>query len=335
MAAAAGEVGANPAGGAGAAHAGGTAGAAEASRPPPLPMTDTDFTESDRTRDPFRSFAQEFVPVGPTIPIDQHVIKLREYTLDQLNLVAVILGTGNPYAMVIDPTDRGTIIRRGDYVGRPDTIAGAEGLMPHQVPWRVARIVGSRVTRDDENNITEVPGEVVFEREDRLNPNAPRVEHAITLTPGSQATRPSDNPQPALPALPAIPGFAPGSNPFLPTSPSTGGVGPIGAGGAGPAGSGTTFTNTTRQGNTLVQSYTQIVPGQPAQQAPPTTVTIQTDPHGGMTVQGPGQPATNVPVGPRDPYGPPPGGTNIPPPVQVNSGPTNPDPSLPAAGLPH
>lgn len=315
----------------GAARAAGDAGAADDGAAPPIAVaiSDNDFTESDRTRDPFRSFAREFVPVGPQVQVVENEIKLREYAIDELRLVAVIVGTGNPYAMVIDPTGRGTIIRRGDYVGRPDTVAsGPEGSMPHQVPWRVARIVGSRVRRDSDNNLDEIPGEVVFEREDRLNPTAGRAERSITLNP-AQAARGAAPTEPAQPSLPPLPGFgAGGGSPFLPTLPP-----PTGArSGTGEAAA----AQGPQPGVTYVQSYTTVVP--PPQQPPPqpTTIVIQTGPQGQTTVSGAGQGqgSAAAPQGPRDPYAPPPGGSNVPPPVQINSGSTYPVQPLPSSGLP-
>jgi type IV pilus assembly protein PilP len=300
-------------------------------RPPPLPLSESDFSESDRTRDPFRSFAREFVPQGPVVQVDEHAIKLREYALDALQLVAVILGTDSPYAMVTDPTGRGTIIRRGEYVGRPDTVAGGDGLMPHQVPWRVARIVGSRVSRDADNNLTEVPGEVVFEREDRLNPNGGRAERVLSLAPGGNATRAQEG-QGTTPQIPTIPGL--NGTPFLPgaalgapgTTSSTGGPpggAPIPPGGA-----------------TYVQSYTTVVPPQPAPPAQPTTVVIQTGPQGQVTgatgaTGAPGASAPTQPTGPRDPYGPPGGanaGQGVPPVVITGGGGIGSTP-MPTSGL--
>lgn len=297
-----------------------------ATRPPPLVISESDFTESDRTRDPFRSFAREFVPVGPQVQVVENQIKLREYALDELRLVAVIVGTGVPYAMVVDPTGRGTIIRRGDYVGRPDTVAsGGEGSIPHQVPWRVARIVGSRIRRDGDNNLIEVPGEVVFEREDRLNPGGGRAERVLSLTPAGQATRiTSGTESSTASALPPLPGFGPGGLMLPPLSSATGRD-------AGTTGAGT-------PPGMLVQSYTTVIPPQPAPPPQPTTVIIQTGPQGQTTVTPSGSGSTgsasSSPQGPRDPYGPPPGGSNQPPPVQITSGPTYPTPPLPLSGLP-
>lgn len=289
-----------------------------------LEVSQSDFAESDRTRDPFRSFAQEFVPVGPEPTLNEGDIKLREYALDELRLVAVVVGTDVPYAMVVDPSGRGTLIRRGDYVGRPETVtSGPEGNLPHQVPWRVTRIVASTVRRD-RDNLIERPGEVVFEREDRLNPTAARAEHVLSLNPAEAANRPVSATQGPV----TVPGV-PGNLPYLPPLPSI------------PAAPSTTtsssVTPSTGGGVTYTQSYTTIVPPQPAQPAPPTTVVIQTGPQGQTTIaQGSnsGAPSggtyTNPGAGPSN------GAlSNQPPPVVIHSGPTQPAPPLPSSGLPH
>ena len=319
-----------PASGPNARAAPGASATAHDNRPPPLPLTETDFTESDRTRDPFRSFAREFIPQGPVVQVDEHAIKLREHALESLQLVAVILGTDSPYAMVVDSTGRGTIIRRGEYVGRPETVAGGDGLMPHQVPWRVARIVGSRVSRDADNNLTEVPGEVVFEREDRLNPTGGRAERVLSLSAAGNSTREPDQGG-TTPQIPTIPGL--GNTPFLP------GAIPQAQGGAGGA------ARVPPGGATYVQSYTQVVPPQPAQPAQPTTVVIQTGPQGetrvvpssaGAGAGGGGAAAPAAPTGPRDPYGAPGGpgaGAGIPP-VQINGGSSIGSQPMPISGLP-
>ncbi len=304
-----------------------------ASRPPPLTINDSDFTESPQTRDPFRTFAREFIPVGPQVQIVENDIRLREFALDDLHVVAVIVGTDNPYAMVVDPTGRGTVIRRADYVGRPETISsGPEGSIPHQVPWRVARIVGSRVRRGADNNLTEIPGEVVFEREDRLNPTAGRAERSLTLGPAvpDSATPTTGAPQPSVPGG--------GANPFLPFLPPGVGNAPPGSVGStgGPPGQPPGVVSQRQVGGTLVQSYTTVVP---PQQAPPPsqqTLVIQTGPQGDTRVTtqtGPGTPNVPTPQRPPDPYRPPPGATNGPPPIVVTGDPTGGRGSLPTSGL--
>lgn len=228
-------------------------------------LADVDFTESDRSRDPFRSFAQNWIPRQSnenSLPLEN--IKLANFALDDLRVIAIVVGVANPYAMLTDTTGTGTIIRRGDHVGRPDTIVSpGENGGPHQVPWRVARIVGSRLSRDRSNNLVEIPAEVVFEREDRASLTPTRIERSLTLAPPGEGRGGPVNadtaPASSLPALPSLPG----GSPFLPPNPSS-----------LPPGSRTT-SSTTTQGNTTVQSYTTVIPPtQGSQQTQPQTTTV-------------------------------------------------------------
>ncbi len=268
-------------------------------------LQDIDFTESDRSRDPFRSFAQNWIPRQTNenaLPLEN--IKLATFALDDLRVIAIVVGVSSPYAMLVDPSGAGTIIRRGDHVGRPDTIVSAgENGGPHQVPWRVARIVGSRLSRDRSNNLVEIPAEVVFEREDRASLTPTRIERSLTLAaPGEGRGGPGPveaAPGGGLPALPSLPG----GSPFLPPNPSS-----------LPPGSRTTATQS-QQGSTLVQSYTTIIPPtqgstQPAQQQP-TTVVVQA-------------PAASQPTAPQPVPLP-----DTPPPVRVTG-----SSPFPSAGLP-
>lgn len=266
-------------------------------------LQDVDFTESDRSRDPFRSFAQNWVPRESNenaLPLEN--IKLANFSLDDLKVIAIVVGVANPYAMLVDTSGAGTIIRRGDHVGRPDTIVSpGENGGPHQVPWRVARIVGSRLSRDRSNNLVEIPAEVVFEREDRASLTPTRIERSLTLAPpgeGRGGPLPVEaSPSNSLPTLPSLPG----GSPFLPPAASS-----------LPPGSRTTVQQTT-QGNTTVQSYTTVIPPTqaPAQSAQPQTTTV--------VVQAPQtQTQTSQPQQP----------SNAPPPVRV----TGSDP-FPSSGL--
>lgn len=65
-------------------------------------------------RDPFRSPLDDLIisqEVGSQCP-------LCKWELDQLKLVAVITGTGNPVAMLEDPDGVGHVVRQGTQVGR-------------------------------------------------------------------------------------------------------------------------------------------------------------------------------------------------------------------------
>ena len=69
--------------------------------------------------------------------------------------------------MLVDPTGKGHVVRRGDFVGRADVVqlAGATGAT-YELNWRLDRI------RD---------GDVVLVREDPNNPDVPAATKVIPL----------------------------------------------------------------------------------------------------------------------------------------------------------
>lgn len=66
-------------------------------------------------RDPFRSPAREMANQVSTGPCNE---PLCQWDLDQLQLVAVVTGDANPFAMVEDPQGRGYIVRRNTKMGK-------------------------------------------------------------------------------------------------------------------------------------------------------------------------------------------------------------------------
>lgn len=104
-------------------------------------LSESDFMESDRNRDPFRSFSSVFVErVKKPVVDNTRKVLAQNYTVDELKLVAIVLGDDSR-AMVLDPTKKGWVLRRGDYLGRAETvhIGGAQGV-DYQLNWRVDRI---------------------------------------------------------------------------------------------------------------------------------------------------------------------------------------------------
>ncbi|MEO9143470.1 MAG: pilus assembly protein PilP [Polyangiaceae bacterium] len=134
----------------------------------PIEVTENDFVESDRNRDPFRSFASTFVSqAGMPIAANQRTVLLSDYSLDELKLVAIGLSSDYPRAMLVDPTGKGWVVKRGDFVGRADTVrlGGANGA-EYQLNWRVDRV------RD---------GDLVLIREDPAQPAIPPATKVIPL----------------------------------------------------------------------------------------------------------------------------------------------------------
>jgi type IV pilus assembly protein PilP len=150
---------------------------ATATAPPPMigkmDFAENDFVESDRNRDPFRSFASIFAP-EPSKKLTPHqlAVLLPQYSIDELKLVAIVTGGEYPRAMVVDPNGKGWVLKRGDWVGRPEIVhtGGANGA-DYQLNWRVDKV------RD---------GDVVFIREDPANAAVPPSSRVITLHPESE-----------------------------------------------------------------------------------------------------------------------------------------------------
>ena len=149
------------------------AGSASAALPAPVKAGDiveNEFTESDRARDPFRSFATMFVEdkskqrSGPQIQV-----LLGQYSIDELKLVAIQTGGDYPRAQLVDPTSKGWTVKKGDYVGRPDIVhVGGQNGADYQLNWRIDRI------RD---------GDVVLTREDPAQPMVPPATRVLPLHP--------------------------------------------------------------------------------------------------------------------------------------------------------
>jgi type IV pilus assembly protein PilP len=122
-------------------------------------FTENDFAESDHNRDPFRSYASLFVDRTNRSVKNELPVILPQYAIDELKLVAIVLASDYPRAMVLDPTGKGWVVKRGDYIGRPDTVhTGGTNGTDYQLNWRVDRV------RD---------GDIVLSREDRALNVAP------------------------------------------------------------------------------------------------------------------------------------------------------------------
>ncbi|MBW2188636.1 MAG: pilus assembly protein PilP [Deltaproteobacteria bacterium] len=138
----------------------------------PAIYTDDDFSELDiQNRDPFRSFARAF-KAQAAAPAQRRVL-LPSTSLDEMQLIAIVTGIATPRAMLTDTAHVGHVIRRGDYIGRPEVVqtGGSEG-MPVTLNWRVDRIR---------------PGSVVLTREDPTSPDKPPLTRVMPLHEGGEA----------------------------------------------------------------------------------------------------------------------------------------------------
>ncbi len=135
----------------------------------PVPVVeyeDEDFVELDvKSRDPFRSFATLFT-TGVAAPAQRRVL-MAETSVDDMRLIAIVTGIPQPRAMFTDAGSVGHVVKRGDYIGRPEVIeaGGAEGV-PITLNWRVERIR---------------PAELVLTREDPAASDEPPLTRIVPL----------------------------------------------------------------------------------------------------------------------------------------------------------
>ncbi len=137
----------------------------------PVVYSDDDFAELDvQNRDPFRSYAKAFKAQAAS-PAQRRVL-LPSTSLDEMNLIAIVTGIATPRAMMTDTAQVGHVVRRGDYIGRPEVVqtGGSEG-MPVTLNWRVDRIR---------------PGSVVLTREDPTAPDKPPLTRVMPLHEGGE-----------------------------------------------------------------------------------------------------------------------------------------------------
>lgn len=125
-----------------------------------LALRDDDFVESDRNRDPFRSFSltpgvrgDEAIPMDPQRPV-----VMPDTAVEEMRLIAVVLGLSRPKAMLTAPDGVGYVVQRGDYLGKPKVLT-ATGSVPMTLNWRVDRIREHEIvlTRQDPTDGSHTP----------------------------------------------------------------------------------------------------------------------------------------------------------------------------------
>ena len=148
----------------------GDAGAGDAAvGPPKIDFQEAEFAESEKSRDPFRSFASMFVEEARGKVKSQREVLLDQYSVDELKLVGIVTGIDPAKAMLVDPTGKGHVVQRGQFVGRAEVVqASTTTARAYEINWRVDRI------RD---------GDVVLIREDPQNPDVPSATKVIPLRP--------------------------------------------------------------------------------------------------------------------------------------------------------
>jgi type IV pilus assembly protein PilP len=133
---------------------------------------EAEFTETERSRDPFRSYSHKFVEEAKGQVRSQRQVLLADYGVDDLKLVGIVTRIDPARAMLVDPTGKGHVVHRGDFIGRADIVQlGGQSGSTYQLNWRLDRI------RD---------GDVVLVREDPNNPDVPAATKVIPLRPETQ-----------------------------------------------------------------------------------------------------------------------------------------------------
>jgi type IV pilus assembly protein PilP len=112
--------------------------AIEATLPPAAPATPP-AAPTGEGRDPFAMGAV----VVSTPPKDDRPRKSKRFSIDELKLVGIVSSVDTPRAMFVDPRGKGSVVTRGQLLGRAEIIHDGEG--DHQVSWRVDRIRESEV----------------------------------------------------------------------------------------------------------------------------------------------------------------------------------------------
>jgi Tfp pilus assembly protein PilP len=150
-------------------------GSASASGAIALPkLSETDFIESPRRRDPFLPFVEVVATEEKLDRSVQREIKLKDYDVAELRLIGIITNIGDPRAMVVTPGGEGVVLRRGDFVGRADFVDQGPGTDRVQVNWKVIRIHGEG--KEEERGI-------FLARDDPWTPTPDDVTRFIPLHP--------------------------------------------------------------------------------------------------------------------------------------------------------
>ncbi|HEY6080828.1 MAG TPA: pilus assembly protein PilP [Polyangiaceae bacterium] len=136
---------------------------------PKFEVTEADFNESERSRDPFRSFPEIFKEDTKGSTKSQREVVLSQFAIDELKLIGIVTRAEPAKAMLVDPGGTGYVVQRGQFVGKADIVqaAGRTGAS-YEINWRVDRI------RD---------GDIVLIREDPANPDVPSATRVIPLRP--------------------------------------------------------------------------------------------------------------------------------------------------------
>jgi type IV pilus assembly protein PilP len=141
--------------------------------------TENDFVESDRNRDPFRSFLVQQQPANKEA-LNQRKVELAQYSIDELKLIAIVQGSDQARAMFLDPSGKGTVVYKGTFVCRSEVVhIGGSNGPEYQLNWRV-----DRIREGDVVLIREDPAQPAIPPATRVIPLHPDADKEAQLTPG-------------------------------------------------------------------------------------------------------------------------------------------------------
>ena len=131
---------------------------------------DEDFVESERNRDPFRSYVTAFKPRNQEAQAEtQRSVIMPNTAVEEMKLIAVISGLTRPKAMLTDSSGVGYVVQRGDYIGRPKVFQ-TTGSVAMTLNWRVDRIRDNEVvlTRQDPSDPSRLPLSRIISMRDEI-----------------------------------------------------------------------------------------------------------------------------------------------------------------------
>src|SRR5690349_6893069 len=91
---------------------------ADTTPPPKFDVVEAEFTESERSRDPFRSFTDIFKEENKGTARSQRDVVLAQYAIDELKLIGIVTRAEPAKAMLVDPGGTGHVVQRGQFVGK-------------------------------------------------------------------------------------------------------------------------------------------------------------------------------------------------------------------------
>lgn len=134
--------------------------------PPKVEFQESDFTETERSRDPFRNYAEAFLEESRSNVRSQREVLLDQYSVDELKLIGLVTRIAPARAMLLDPTGKGHVVTRGQFVGRAERVQAGTSGAEYEINWRLDRI------RDED---------IVLIREDPSHPDVPSATRVIPL----------------------------------------------------------------------------------------------------------------------------------------------------------